>query len=312
MFLTVTLNTGIDRVLLIDELSLGGSVEARKEVVCVGGKGLDVSVALRGLDLPSVGLSFMAGKNGRLLEEIIISYGIIPETVWVDGETRVSFVLAESKHRRVSHVKVGELLVQPEHIQMLRERYQGWLEKARYAILAGSIPASVPQVLYADLTRLAQSAGVPVLIDSRGSYVLQALSSPPEILKQNWVEFNNTFGFVSSTIDELFAAARQVHSSYSLDALIITCGSDGILAVRPGVSYRVTVPSQAAINAAGAGDAASAGLVWRLSQGDSWEEALKWAGAISAAAVLTEATGEVKKVDAERLYSLVEVQVIKN
>ncbi len=310
MFLTVTLNTGIDRVLLIDELMLGGPVEARKEVVCVGGKGLDVSVALSGLDLPSLGLSFMAGKNGRLLEEIILAYGITPDTVWVDGETRVSFVIAEAKHRRVSHIKVGELLVRPEHVQMLLERFQLRLKDCRYALLAGSIPASAPPALYADLTRLAQAARVPVLIDSRGAYVLQALSSPPEILKQNWAEFNSTFGFSASTMTELLAAARQVHARYALDALVITCGVDGILAIRPAASNRVIVPPQAAINAAGAGDAASAGLAWRLSAGDSWEEALKWAGAVSAAAVLTEATGEVRKSDAERLYPLVELQRI--
>ncbi len=69
----------------------------------------------------------------------------------------------------------------------------------------------------------------------------------------------------------------------------------------------MSVPPQAAINAAGAGDAASAGLVWRLSEGDSWEEALKWCGAVSAAAVLTEATGEVRMEDAEKLYPQVSV-----
>jgi 1-phosphofructokinase family hexose kinase len=306
MFLTVTLNTGIDRVLLIDELLLGGPVEARKEVICIGGKGLDVSVALSGLGLPSVGLSFMAGKNGKLLEEICRGYGIIPESVWVEGETRVSFVIAEAKHRRVSHIKVGKLLVRREHVQTLLERYTSRLKEVRYVILAGSIPASAPAELYLELTRLAQAAGVPVLIDSRGAPVLNVLAQPPEVLKQNWDEFNSTFGFTTQTLEELQAAARQVQRQYALNALVITCGADGILAARADMSYRVIVPPQAAINAAGAGDAASAGLAWRLSEGDSWEEALKWTGAISAAAVLTEATGEVRMEDVERLYPLVE------
>lgn len=307
MFLTVTLNTGVDRVLLIDQLLLGGPVEARKEVVCVGGKGLDVSVALRGLGLPTVGLSFMAGKNGKLLEEIIAGYGIIPATVWVEGETRVSFVIAEARHWRVSHIKVGDLLIRPEHVQELIKRYQNYLKSARYAILAGSIPSSASPELYMELTCLAQAAGVPVLIDSRGIPVLKALSCPPDVLKQNWDEFNSTFDFSTKTMEDLQAAARQVQAQLSLNALVITCGADGILAIRPGKNYRVIVPPQAAINAAGAGDAASAGLAWRLSEGDGWEETLKWTGAISAAAVLTEATGEVNKEDAERIYPQVQV-----
>jgi 1-phosphofructokinase family hexose kinase len=309
MFLTVTLNTGVDRVLLIDQLLLGGPVKARKEVVCVGGKGLDVSVALRGLGLPTVGLSCMAGQNGRLLEEIITAYGIQPDSIWVEGETRVSYVIAEASHRRVSHIQVGELLFRPEHVNSLLEHYVARLETARFAILAGSIPAALDPGLYAELTHLAQAASVPVLIDSRGAPVLNVLSCPPDILKQNWDEFNSTFGLAARTLEELQAAARQVQAQYSLNALVITCGADGILAVRPATSYRVIVPPQAAINAAGAGDAASAGLAWRLSEGDSWEQALKWCGAVSAAAVLTEATGEVSLADVERLYPRVKVLV---
>ena len=307
MFLTVTLNTGLDRVLLVDELLLGRPVEARKEIVCVGGKGLDASVALIGLGLPTIGLSFLAGRNGKLLEEIITAYGIIPETVWVEGETRFSIVIAEAAHRRVSHIKIGQLLVRPQHVQALLERFTARLQETRYVILAGSIPLSASADLYLQLTRLAHAAGVPVLIDSRGDPVLKALSHPPDILKQNWFEFNATFGFSTQPLEELHVAARQVQAEHSLNALVITCGADGLLAVRPGESFRVFVPLQAAINAAGAGDAASAALVWRLSEGDSWEQALKWCGAVSAAAVLTEATGEVKKNQAESIYPQVEV-----
>jgi len=143
MFLTVTLNSAVDRVLLIDELRLGGATEARKEVLCVGGKGLDVSVALSGLGQPSVGLSFMAGKNGRFLEEILHAYGITTETVWVEGETRLNYVISESKQKRVSHIKVGELLIRPEHVQKLHKRFVAHLKEASFVILAGSIPASM-------------------------------------------------------------------------------------------------------------------------------------------------------------------------
>jgi len=310
MFLTVTLNTGVDRVLLIEELLLGSPVRARKEVICVGGKGLDVSVALRGLGLPTVGLSFLAGKNGQLLEEIISAYGIQPATIWVGGETRVSYVIAEAKHRRVSHIQVGELEISAGQLKEMLDRFQDELRAARFAVLSGSIPPCLSPDFYAQLIGMARTAGVPALLDSRGEYARRVLDCPPEILKQNWDEFNQTFGFQTHSLDELLAAARQAQAAYGLPALVVTCGADGILAVRLGVSYRVSVPPQEAVNAAGAGDAASAGLVWRLSEGDSWEDALKWCGAVSAAATLTEATGEVVKAEAERLYPQVQVATI--
>ena len=89
---------------------------------------------------------------------------------------------------------------------------------------------------------------------------------------------------------------------------MITSGAEGILALTPEGIFRVLVPPQSAVNPAGAGDAASAALAWRLGSGDSWPEALIWAGAASAAAVLSEATGEVDKQTALNLLPLIRLE----
>jgi 1-phosphofructokinase family hexose kinase len=312
MILTVTTNPSLDRVLIIEELILGSPVRAEKEVVCVGGKGLDVSVAARCLGLPSVALSFMAGQTGKLLEDIIVSYGVIPETVWVEGETRVSYVIAETRQKRVSHIKVGRILVCPEHVKMLLAGYQRSIKEADWVVIGGSIPESAPADLYAGLIDLARQAGLPVLVDSYDTPVWKLMRHMPDILKMNWDEFNITFNCSTRSLTDLFAAAENVIAENALNALLVTCGVHGMVAVKEETAYHVRVPPQEAVNAAGAGDAASAGLVWRLSMGECWEEALKWSAAVSAAAVLTEATGEVKREQAESIYPQVEVVSIRS
>jgi 1-phosphofructokinase family hexose kinase len=308
MILTVTLNSGIDQVLLIDELAIGLAVQARKTVTCVGGKGLDVSVALSGLGVQNRGIAFMAGETGRQLEEIVGRYGIVQEFVWVEGETRISYVIAESAHRRVSHIKAGKLQIRAEHLTALKAIYRRNLADTTWAVLAGSIPEGIEPNFYGELVGMAREAGVRTLVDCSGAPALESIRAQPDVLKMNRQEFNTTFQKSCRDVNEVLDSASKIRNAHSLTCLIVTSGSEGLTAVTAQGTYHVRAPVQAAVNAAGAGDAASAALVWRLSLADGWEEALKWAGAVSAAAVLSEATGEVDRREAERIYPSVSVE----
>ena len=57
--------------------------------------------------------------------------------------------------------------------------------------------------------------------------------------------------------------------------------------------------------------AACVPLAWRLSLGEGWEKALLWAGAVSAATVLTQRTGDVRMEDVERIKPDVTIKKIE-
>jgi 1-phosphofructokinase family hexose kinase len=301
MILTVTLNSGIDKVLLIEELLPGLPVTARKVVNSVGGKGLDVSVALRHLGVETRGLAFVAGDTGRQLAALLDDYDILPELVWVEGETRTSYVIAESKPGRVSHIKCGELQISSQHIQQFLHAYHTHLPGADWVICSGSIPPSLPVTFYGDLVQTALLAGVQVLVDSSRQAILATLEFHPTILKMNWEEFNWTF-YKSDTFEDLISHARQAVEQHEIANLVITCGRKGILAITRAGTFHAHAPIQLVVNAAGAGDSASAALTWRLSLGDAWPEALRWAAAVSAAVVLTEGTADCRMTDVDAIY----------
>ncbi|KPL82894.1 hypothetical protein SE15_12715, partial [Thermanaerothrix daxensis] len=58
-------------------------------------------------------------------------------------------------------------------------------------------------------------------------------------------------------------------------------------------------------------DATSAALAWRLSLGDPWPEALRWAAATGAATVLTEGTADCHFADVQNLYPLVQIRELR-
>ena len=310
MILTVTAHAALDRVIFIDEFVPTTNMRSTRWVDCVGGKGFDTSVALCGLGAATRGLGFVAGPHGEQLAKILAAYGMELDLIWVEGDTRIAHVLVETRHARHSHVTLGVLPVPPAATEELLRRYRSQLPEASWVAAAGSLAPGMPGDFYRTLVEMAHAAGKRSLIDATGQPLAAVLAAPPTIVKLNREEFAQTFAVEFESLPELIAAARHVHAERRLTNLVLTCGRDGVVAVTPAGVYHVLPPRQQAVNAAGAGDATSAALVWRLEQGDDWPTALRWAGATGAAAVLTAATAEVRLEDVRRLLPEVQVETL--
>ncbi len=228
--------------------------------------------------------------------------------LWLEGETRIAHVIVETARHRHSHIIGGSLPATAEDGEALLARMQHYLPQARWVVGGGSLPPGLPTDFAARIQEIAAAGGVPTLFDMTGKPVhdlLQGPGGPPTILKMNEVEFAATFGEQTEGVEALAQAAVEVAGRHKLHSLVLTLGKDGILAASPEGVFHALAPEQQVFNAAGAGDSASAGLVWRLDLGDSWPQALIWAAAVSAASVLTDRTAIVDPADVERLLPLV-------
>ena len=308
MILTVCPNTAVDKIIFIKKWTPGVPMRTNEMTVCVGGKGLNSSVVLSQLGVETVGIGFFAGKVGEELVEILNDYGIIPEPIWVDGTTRIAHVIAEKETNIHSHVIVGEAVVTESQQQTFVQKFRERIKQADWVIFAGSIPPSVNADFYTGLIQIAKEAGVPSLIDSQKEFIVEAIKAKPDIVKLNWEEFEWTFDRKAETLGDLIAQSRQLKAERDIKTLILTLSKDGILALTPEGDYLAKAPYQSPVNAAGAGDSVSSTLAWRLSLGETWESALKWASAVSAATVLTQRTGDVNMADVERIMPDVSVK----
>lgn len=307
MILTVCPNTALDKVIFVEKWTPGVPMRTNKIVTCVGGKGLDSSVVLSHLGVETVGLGFFSGNIGKELIEVLKEYKIIPVPVWVGGSNRISYVIADESTNVHSHVIVGQVSVNKNQKEEFVEKFSELLDNANWVIFAGSIPPSVDQNFYKTMVEIAHKARVPSLVDTQNDFMLEAISAKPTVVKMNWKEFEWTFGLEAPTFNALYAHAKTIRIDNKLRNLILTLGENGILALTENGDYMAKAPYQKPVNAAGAGDAVSSVIVWRLSVGDSWPDVLRWASAISAAAVLTERTGDVHMEDVERILPGVSV-----
>jgi 1-phosphofructokinase len=310
MILTVCPNTALDKIIFIKEWIPGTPMRTNHVVTCVGGKGLNSAVVLRHLGAETVGMGFFAGNTGKELVELLKEYGIVPEPVWVGGTNRIAHVIAEEKTNIHSHVITGEVIVSPEQKQEFIDKFIKRMKEAEWVIFAGSLPPSINVDFYAELIAIAKEARVPSLIDSQKQYIIEAIKAKPDIVKLNWEEFEWTFNKKAETLESLILQAKQLYKNEGIKNLVMTLGKNGMLAFTTEGNYLAKAPFQKPVNAAGAGDAVSSTLAYRLSKGDSWESALKWSSAVSAATVLTERTGDIEMADVEHIYKEVEVRKI--
>lgn len=312
MILTVTPNPALDRVIYIEAFEPETVMRTTHVVNSVGGKGIDSSVALRTMGVETVGMCYLAGDIGHQLEALIEAYGITSDSIWVGGETRIAHVISETKLHRHSHIIIGEIQVTPEDLDTLIERCRSHLKQADWLITGGSLPPGVPETIFGTLAELGREAGVPVLVDTSGKALPATLHGQPTILKMNRAEFLEAFGAPSGNLDDLVTRGQEILVEAQIPTIILTLGKEGLLALTQEGVFHAVAPPQTQVNAAGAGDAASAALAWRLSLGESWPEPLRWAAAAGAAVVLTEGTTDCDMDEIHRIYDLTQVRQIRS
>ncbi len=301
MILTVTANSALDKVIFIEEFIPTTDMRSRWMVESVGGKGFDTSVVLKSMGIDTLALGIMAGFTGKQLERVLERYGFPLDLVWVDGETRVANVIVETLHYRQSHVTSPGYPASEVAAAELSRRFCAHLPGASWAVAGGSLPEGIRPDFYARLIELANQAGKPFLLDCAGEPMRLAAAARPAVMKMNRSELGQTFGVRAGGVEELAAAIRDFRAARDLPALVVTCGKDGLLASTPEGEFLAASPPQEEINSAGAGDAASAAIPWRLSLGEPWPEALRWGAAVSAAVVLTPGTADCSPADVARI-----------
>ncbi|UKI13354.1 MAG: hypothetical protein L6V84_03795 [Oscillospiraceae bacterium] len=85
MIYTVTLNPALDYVLSVPEAGDEPACRADAAALLPGGKGVNVSLMLRRLEVPSVPTGLCAGVTGRCLLDRLTEAGLEPDFVLLTG-----------------------------------------------------------------------------------------------------------------------------------------------------------------------------------------------------------------------------------
>jgi tagatose 6-phosphate kinase len=270
MIVTVTPNLALDVTYELAELRPGqahrvGDVHAR-----AGGKGVNVARMLAALGHDVLVLGLAGGPTGDAVRADLVAAGIAHDLVPCAGETR----------RTVTLVADGEATLLNEPGPRISPSEWAALEAripdADVLVISGSLPPGVD----ADAVMRLARRDACVIVDTSGEPLRRA-APYAWALKPNAEEL----AALAGTHDPE-AGARSLRAA---GTVVVSLGSEGLLAVTPDGVHRAPPPRVVSGNPTGAGDAVVAALA--AGRGTPWPDLLADAAALSAAAVLSPVAG---------------------
>jgi tagatose 6-phosphate kinase len=280
--LTVTLNPCLDKSLFVPRNAPVATIRATGVRTIAGGKGVNVSRALRALGVPARTLMPLGGGAGRWTAELAASEGLQPVVVPIRGETRTAITLQEAGTGATWHYLEPGPALDAAEVNALRSCYHEALEGVRAVVLSGSLPCPELATLVPWLVETARAAGALVVADSHGPGLTAALEARPWMVKPNDEELSATLGVSLDSPEAQWTALERLHT-FGIEAAVLSLGARGVRALWGAERWEATPPPVEEVNALGSGDAMVAGIVAATLAGAAPGEALALGVACGAA-----------------------------
>ena len=300
MIITVTMNPAIDKTVEIEQLVPNGLNRIQKVEYDAGGKGINVSKTIHELGGESLAMGFLGGNAGKTIENVLTSWNIQHDFIWVEGETRTNTKVFE-KSGGVTELNEPGPVINEAQVEELIQKICEHTDKETLVVLAGSIPAGVDKNIYAAITESVHEKGGSVLMDADGELFR---------IKPNQVELEEYIGAdYRLSMGELKALAEKFQNN-GIKTVAISMGKGGAMIVRDKFVARCPALSVKAHSTVGAGDAMVAALAysWDKKLGD--EETVRLCMATSAGAVTTVGTKPPARAVVDELIPQVEMEIL--
>ncbi|WP_219466787.1 1-phosphofructokinase family hexose kinase [Nonomuraea rhizosphaerae] len=298
MILTVTLNAALDVTYEVPGVAWDGVNRVSGVHRRAGGKGVNVARVLTafGQDVLVTGLA--GGPTGQAVEADLEAAGLPHALVRIAGDSRTTLVVSDPGTATLFN-EPGPV-VTPEEFARLVRHFTVLLDSAEAVVLSGSLPRGVPLDAYATLAAIAAERGVPAIVDADGEPLRHAPGGRPSIVKPNAEELARA---VPGGGPEEGAQALRGRGA---EAVVVSMGAEGLLAVTPEGTFRARMPYKVEGNPTGAGDSLVAGLALGLVRRSPWPERLSRAAALGAAAVAAPVAGDFDR----QVYDDIRPQIV--
>lgn len=258
MIYTVTFNPSLDYIVKVDNIRFGETNRSTGEQMLPGGKGINVSVVLNNLGMPTTALGFIAGFTGDEIERNVKDFGCKTDFIRLsEGLSRVNLKLKSDKETEINGV--GPHIDEYSVKQLLQKLDR--LNSEDVLVLAGSIPNSISSTIYLDIMERLRDKGVMVVVDATKDLLMNVLEMKPFLIKPNKHELEEIFKVEITSKEEIFHYARKLREKGARNVLISMAGDGAIFVGEEEREYISPAPKGKVVNSVGAGDSMVAGFI---------------------------------------------------
>lgn len=287
MIYTVTFNPSLDYYVKVNNLKSGIVNRTVNEYITVGGKGINVSLALKELGNPTYAFGFVGGFTGKAIDERVTANGLAHEFLEVEGQCRINVKI---KSITETDINGTGAIVTENDVKRLTARLNELLKPDDWLIICGSVPPSLDDKTYENLLgQIKQVKNINIVVDACGGLLTNTLKYKPFLIKPNIFELSEIFGLKTLPDTKQIAACARKLQKLGARNVICSMGSDGAVMVsETDQSMYVRAVRGQLVNSVGAGDSMIAGFIHEYLSSKNYFSALNFATAAGSACAFTQ------------------------
>lgn len=272
MIYTVTFNPSLDYIVSVRNFEEGSVNRVSDEMILPGGKGINVSIVLNNLGMESHLLGFIAGFTGKEIERMVSDDGCISEFIKVDnGFSRINVKMRSEKESEINGI--GPAISNSEMTQLLDKLDK--LKEGDVLVLAGSIPASIPDTIYYDIMKMLSDRKIMIVVDATKDLLLNVLPLHPFLIKPNKQELAEMMNLENLSKEGIVKNAFELQKRGARNVLVSMAGEGAILVTEDGNVYSSAAHKGNVVNSVGAGDSMVAGFIYGYLKNKDYKEAFE-------------------------------------
>lgn len=285
MIYTVTFNPSLDYYVKVNNLKSGVVNRTAAERLTVGGKGINVSLALKALGDQSMALGFVAGFTGKAIRDKIAEQNLPFDFIEVQGQSRINVKIKSTNETDINGIgaEVGE-----SDVAKLVTRLKRLLKEGDWLIVSGSVPATLGENAYADVLKKLKSKKIRTVVDASGKLLTNALQYKPFLIKPNIYELAEIFSLPSLSDNKQVAEyARNLQKMGARNVIVSMGGAGALMVTENSQTIFVRAARGELVNSVGAGDSMIAGFIHEYMRSNNYFTALNYATAAGSACAFT-------------------------
>lgn len=256
---TVTLNPAIDVILEVSNLKINHYNKVLVAHTTSGGKGINVSKAVRGCGKETIAIGFLGGGRGRMIEEELRGLGITTNFWHIEEKTRSNTIISDKETGQHTLLSETGPKITEYDLEMLKSIFYRVMSQCTVVTLSGSLPRGVPVNIYGDLISIAKEREVKTILNTSGEQFIKGLEKKPFLAKPDLRESNRVFGIEIDKEEDAIKAAKEVVQRGAEIGVVSLQNEKDIIATQDEIWFAESTYHKV-VNIIGAGDALVAGF----------------------------------------------------
>ena len=304
MIFTCTLNPSLDCYMESDSaLARGTRNRSMLEYYEAGGKGINVSIVLNNLQVPSHACGFLGGFTKDFYITLLEKYSYIqPNFTYTRGHTRINVKyrdnITETKLNAAGPYITADDM---EHLMNKTNR----LDEDDFFVLAGNCPRHLDDEVMIMLERL-MGDGVRVCMNTDWEIASRAIPMHPFLMKTNIPYLEECLGLSLEDEASLIAEMKKLNEQGVTNVVCTDAEGKTAYLVCSAGEYKCDILHQErAVSMIGTGDALVAGFIMNMLRSPDPVDAFRFGCCCSEATAFTKGFGTREKI--MELYEKCEV-----